>query len=108
MTLNLSAEQATVLQAIATAEGLSLDRALWTLGLPLTLSEILEASESVRSDLLYDKALKALCASTCPLIAKDPGVHLATPHTSTRLKNNWGVFKRFFTPHHLPPQITMI
>jgi hypothetical protein len=49
-------------------------RGLWGLGLVLTLKEILEASEAVRSGILHPPALGDLARSAMALAGRDPGV----------------------------------
>ena len=48
-------------------------RRLWSVGLSLTLAEVLEASEGVRLGLLSLESLKALSASAMAIAGVDPG-----------------------------------
>lgn len=49
-------------------------RGLWTLGLVLTLKELLEATEAVRGAILHQPAAQDLARSAMSLAGRDPGV----------------------------------
>jgi hypothetical protein len=49
-------------------------RRLWTIGLTLTLKELLEVSDAVRSSILYQNSVEDLSRSAMALAGRDPGV----------------------------------
>jgi hypothetical protein len=49
-------------------------RGLWTIGLVLTLRELLEVSEAVRSSILYQNSVEDLSRAAMALAGRDPGV----------------------------------
>lgn len=49
-------------------------RTLWTLGLVLTLKELLEATKAVRGGVLYQNSAENLARSAMALAGRDPGV----------------------------------
>lgn len=49
-------------------------RNLWTLGLVLTLKELLEATKAVREAILHERSMQDLARSAMSLAGRDPGV----------------------------------
>jgi hypothetical protein len=49
-------------------------RRLWTIGLVLTLKELLEVSKAVRSSILYKNSIEEVSRAAMALAGKDPGV----------------------------------
>src|SRR5215813_5106726 len=49
-------------------------RRLWTIGLVLTLKELLEVSSAVRSSILFQNSVEDLSRSAMALAGRDPGV----------------------------------
>ena len=49
-------------------------RRLWTLGLVLTLKELLEVSRAVRSSILYKNSVEDISRAAMALAGKDPGI----------------------------------
>lgn len=49
-------------------------RALWTIGIILTLKELLEVSEAVRSSILFQNSVEDLSRAAMALAGNDPGV----------------------------------
>ncbi len=57
-------------------------RRLWTIGLVLTLKELLEVSSTVRSSILYQNSIEDLSRSAMALAGRDPGVGGKQHHDS--------------------------
>jgi hypothetical protein len=57
-------------------------RRLWTIGLVLTLKELLEVSSAVRSSILYQNSIEDLSRSAMALAGRDPGVGGKQQHDS--------------------------
>src|SRR6266446_6688998 len=49
-------------------------RGLWTIGLVLTLKELLEVSSAVRSSILYQNSVEDLSRAAMALAGRDPGI----------------------------------
>jgi hypothetical protein len=49
-------------------------RGLWTLGLVLTLKELLEATKAVREAILHERSMQDLAKSAMSQAGRDPGV----------------------------------
>ena len=57
-------------------------RRLWTIGLVLTLKELIEVSSAVRSSILYQNSIEDLSRSAMALAGRDPGVGGKQQHDS--------------------------